>query len=81
MTRLFGLVLLACLVVLIGAALVGRAIDVESQERVIFTRAGITFDCGRRAYAKGERIVFEDGSSVVASYDGEVHYTDCHTTP
>lgn len=80
MTRLIGLTLLV-VVVAFGAFAFGRAIDVEVQDRVLFTRDGVTFDCERRFLARGETISFEDGSSVHASEDGEVHYTDCHTLP
>ena len=42
----------------------------------------MTFDCERRfCCSVGERAEFEDGSSIHASEDGEVFYTDCHTMP
>jgi hypothetical protein len=78
MTRLIGLILVVTFVGL-GAFAFGRAIDVEAAQRVIFTRDGVTFDCERRFVEAGQPITFEDGSSVHASVDGEVHYTNCHT--
>lgn len=59
----------------------GRAMDVEAENRVIFTRDGVTFDCERRAYERGDVLSFEDGSSMHISEDGEVAYTNCHTVP
>lgn len=81
MIRLFLIGAVVCSVLFFGSVLVGRAIDTEVQERVIFTRDGVTFDCERRFVQAGERVDFEDGSSVHASVDGEVFYTNCHTLP
>jgi len=47
MTRLLGLVLCASLIILIGVTLVGRAIDTEVQDHIVFTRNGVTLDCER----------------------------------
>lgn len=47
MSRLLGIALCLSLVVLIGATLIGRAIDTETQQHAIFTRNGITLDCER----------------------------------
>lgn len=47
MTRMLGMAIVFALVVLIGATLVGRAIDVEVSDRVILTRDGHTLDCER----------------------------------
>lgn len=47
MSRLLGIVLCLSLVILIGATLIGRAIDTEVQQRVIFTKNGQTLDCNR----------------------------------
>lgn len=80
MTRLIGLLLVVAAIVS-GAFALGRAMDVEASDRVIFTRDGVTFDCERRFVSAGERVTFEDGSSVHASSDREVFYTDCHTLP
>lgn len=77
--RYFVLALVVCAIVTVGSVAVGRAMDAAVQDRVIFTRGGITLDCERRVYSAGETIVFEDGSSMLALVDGEVHYTDCHT--
>ena len=78
MTRVFGLMLCVTLVALCAFAL-GRAMDVEDQDRVIFTSGGITFDCAREFVEAGESILYEDGSSAVSR--GEVTYTDCHEVP
>ena len=81
MLRFFILGAVVCSVLFFGTALVGRAIDNEARDRVIFTRDGVTFDCERRFVEQGETVTFEDGSSVHASEDGEVFYTNCHTLP
>lgn len=82
MTRLAGWLIVAALVLLIGVGLIGRALDHEIQQRVIFTRPdGVTFDCERTFVQEGEVIPYEDGSSVVARPGGEVTYGDCHTVP
>lgn len=47
MTRYFGVVLCVLLVGVIAIVLMGRAIDEETQDRVIFTRDGVTLDCER----------------------------------
>lgn len=70
-----------CLLIAVAASGIGRAMDHEIEQRVIFTRDGVTFDCERRFVEPGEVVTFEDGSSVHASEDGEVAYTDCHTIP
>ena len=70
-----------CLLIALAVSGIGRAIDQQVQDRVIFTRDGVTFDCERRFVEQGEVVTFEDGSSVHASEDGEVFYTDCHTLP
>lgn len=36
-----------CLLVLFAVSGIGRALDHEAQDRVIFTRAGVTLDCAR----------------------------------
>lgn len=81
MTRLFGYVLLAALVCLILVSLIARAIDAEAQDRVIFTRSGVTLDCERRYVQAGKVIRYEDGSSRRARPGGEVAYTNCHLVP
>lgn len=45
---------LVCVVVVLAASLVGRAIDNEQQTRVIVTRGGQTLDCRRDVSATGE---------------------------
>jgi hypothetical protein len=45
--RFFLIGAVVCSVLFFGAALVGRAIDTEIQDRVIFTRNGVTLDCER----------------------------------
>ena len=47
MARLLGLALCVCLAVLVLVTALGRAIDTEIQDRVIFTRDGVTLDCER----------------------------------
>jgi hypothetical protein len=81
MSRIIGIALCVSLVVFIGATLVCRAVDAEVQQRVIFTRDGVTFDCERIFVPAGEVIPYEDGSSVVARAGGEVTYGDCHSVP
>ena len=81
MLRLFLIGAVVFAIFSLGAGLVGRAMGHEVQDRVIFTRDGVTFDCERRFVHRGEKVSFEDGSSVHASEDGEVFYTNCHTIP
>lgn len=47
MVRYLGIALCVSLVILIAATLVGRAMDTEAQQHVIFTRHGVTLDCER----------------------------------
>lgn len=81
MTRLMGILICLALVGLIVTTLVARAVDQQVEQRIVFTRDGVTFDCERRFVPEGEPIPFEDGSSVVAREGGEVTYGDCHTIP
>jgi hypothetical protein len=53
MTKFMGIALCICLVVAIGASVVGRAIDQQVQQRVLIVQNGATWDC--------ERIVYPDG--------------------
>ena len=80
MSRLLGIALCLSLVILVGATLMGRAIDTEIQDRVLITRAGVTLDCQRSVAEPGEIVRYEDGSSFVAE-GGEVSYGDCHVAP
>lgn len=80
MSRLLGIALCLSLVVLIGATLIGRAIDTEVQDRVLITRGGVTLDCERSVAKPNEIVRYEDGSSFVAK-GGEVSYGDCHIVP
>jgi len=52
-----------CMCIVLGATLVGRAVDHEMQDRVIFTQNGVTLDCeritdvaGRTFYDSCERV-------------------------
>lgn len=81
MIRFFLIGAVVCSILFFGTALVGRAIDNETQDRVIFTRGGVTFDCERRFVPEGEVIPYEDGSSVVAREGGEMTYGNCHDVP
>lgn len=81
MTRFLGWLLFFSMVVLIAVVAVGRAFDYEGQDRVIFTREGVTFDCERTYVPAGEPIRYEDGSTVVARPGGEITYGNCHTIP
>jgi hypothetical protein len=81
MIRFFLIGAVVASVLFFCAALVGRAMDVEIQERVLFTRDGVTFDCERRWHPEGELIEFEDGSSVRAHEGGETTYNNCHEVP
>lgn len=47
MTRLLGWFICGALVCFVAIALFGRAFDVETQDRVIFTKDGVTLDCAR----------------------------------
>ena len=47
MARLLGLALCVSLLFVVGATLIGRAIDTEVQAHVVFTRDGVTLDCER----------------------------------
>lgn len=78
--RFIGIALCISLVVVIGATLVGRAVDAAVRERVIIARAGMTLDCERYVASQGEIVSFEDGSSVKA-FDGEVFYRNCVRVP
>ncbi len=80
MSRLLGIALCLSLVVLIGASLIGRAMDTEVQDRVLITRGGVTLDCQRSVAKPGEIVRYEDGSSFVAK-GGEVSYGDCNVVP
>lgn len=51
--RIIGIALLVSLVVVIGATLVGRAVDAQVQQRVLIFQNGAAWDC--------ERIVYPDG--------------------
>lgn len=57
--RYFLLALVVCSLVVLSAVAVGRAIDQEIQDRIVFVRDGVTLDC--------ERLVRADGS---VGYDG-----------
>lgn len=63
MTRLLGLLLCITLVLIIGIALIGRAIDHELryQDRVITTKHGRTLDC-----------------RIERHEDGSVYLNDCN---
>lgn len=45
--------IVVCLIVVVGATAVGRAIDSEVQDRVIITRNGQTADCRHEVYEDG----------------------------
>lgn len=47
--RIIGIALIVSLVVVIGATLMGRAIDAEVRQHVLVTRNGETLDCERDA--------------------------------
>jgi hypothetical protein len=79
--RYLALALVVCTIVVVGAVAVGRAMDAAIQDRIVFTRGGVTFDCERRFFQEGEPITYEDGSSVLARAGGEVAYGNCHTVP
>jgi hypothetical protein len=49
---------IVALALFFGSVLVGRALDHEAQQRVIFTKHGETLDCNRTEGAGGE--VFYD---------------------
>jgi hypothetical protein len=51
--RLIGIALCISLVVVIGASLVGRAIDAQVRQHVLIVQNGATWEC--------ERIVYPDG--------------------
>ena len=79
--RLLMLTLVLSVSVLVGATLVGRAIDTEVQDRVIITRpGGLTLDCERQVKHAGDVVRFEDDSTVVA-HEGEVFYSNCDRVP
>lgn len=62
---LIGKLLCAALLAAIAVALIGRAIDHEVSERVLFTRSdGVTLDCKR-----------------VVKGHGNVYYTGCVRVP
>ncbi len=65
MARLLGLALCVSLLVLVGATAIGRALDNEAQDRVIFTRNGVTLDCVR--HVRSDRVTYEDGNSYITS--------------
>lgn len=54
MARLLGLALCVSLLVLIAFTLVGRAIDTEVQDHIVFTRDGVTLDCVRHYGGHGQ---------------------------
>lgn len=63
MARLLGLALCVSLLFVVGATLIGRAIDAQTQDRVIFTRAGVTLDCVRQVGDRGQ-VSYNDCSRV-----------------
>lgn len=77
--RYLMLALVVCIAVVVAATAFGRAIDNQVQDRVMFTRDSVTFDCERRFVEAGEPIIYEDGSSRLSR--GEIHYMNCHTAP
>lgn len=79
MIRFFLIGAVVASVMFFGAGLVGRAMDNEAQDRVIFTRGGVTFDCERHFVEAGELVTYEDGSTDFSR--GEVSYTNCHNVP
>lgn len=52
-----------CIFVLAVTAVIGRAIDYETAEHVIFTRDGVTLDCVRVVGAHGN-VFYNDCSQV-----------------
>ena len=66
MTRLIGWLLCGAIVGVLAVTLIGRAIDVEVQDRIIIarSRSGQTLDCARRV-----------------GPHGNVFYFDCHAVP
>ena len=80
MTRYLGIALCLSIVVLIGATLVGRAMDTEAQQHVLITRGDTTIDCVRHVSKSGETVHYEDGSTFVAK-GGEVFYDGCDIVP
>lgn len=53
MIRFFLIGAIVSALLFFGSVLVGRAIDTEVQDRVIFTRNGVTLDC-ERVFVGGE---------------------------
>ena len=49
-----GIALCIAAFVLASATVIGRAIDVEVQDRVLFTRSGVTLDCARHLGGHGQ---------------------------
>lgn len=47
MIRLLLSAAVFCLLIALAVSGIGRAIDQEIEDRVIFTRAGVTLDCAR----------------------------------
>lgn len=78
--RLLMLALVLSVSVVVGATLIGRAIDTEVQDRVIITRYGLTLDCERQVKHAGDVVRFEDDSTVVA-HEGEIFYSNCDRVP
>jgi hypothetical protein len=51
--RYLLIAILVCGVVVLGATALGRAIDQELQQRILFTQNGATLDCRRDFSAHG----------------------------
>lgn len=47
MIRLLLAAVVLCILIAVAVSGIGRALDVEVQDRVIFTRDGVTMDCAR----------------------------------
>jgi hypothetical protein len=58
--RYLAWALVVCTIVVLGATALGKAVDAEIRDRVVFTRGGVTFDCERNFYDAGEPIEYED---------------------
>lgn len=80
MTRFLGWAILASLVILIGAALLGRAMDQEAKVHTLITRGSTTIDCVRTVATKDQIVHYEDGSTFHAK-GGEVFYDNCQIVP